>query len=226
MDSLVKGEIGMSIRVFLADDHQIVREGLRTLLEKQPNMEVVGEAKTGREAVQLVQGLLPHVIIMDIGMPDLNGIEATRQIVAKTKNVKVIALSMHSDKRFVVEMLKAGASGYLLKDSAFKELAQAIRAVVVDRIYLSPKIADLVIKDYIHLSPKAQFSVFSLLTPRERQVLQLLSEGKTTKGIGSDLQVSVKTVETYRQQIMDKLNIHSIAELTKYAIREGLTSLE
>jgi len=216
----------MSIRVFLADDHQIVREGLRTLLEKQPGMEVVGEAKTGREAVQLVQGLLPHVIIMDIGMPDLNGIEATRQIVAKTQSVKVIALSMHSDRRFVVEMLKAGASGYLLKDSAFKELAQAIRAVMVNRVYLSPKIADLVIKDYIRLSPKTEFSIFSLLTPRERQVLQLLSEGKTTKRIGSDLQVSVKTVETYRQQIMEKLNIHSIAELTKYAIREGLTSLE
>ena len=163
---------------------------------------------------------------MDIGMPDLNGIEATRQIVAKTQSVKVIALSMHSDRRFVVEMLKAGASGYLLKDSAFKELAQAIRAVVVNRIYLSPKIADLIIKDYISLSPKTEFSIFSVLTPRERQVLQLLSEGKTTKEIGSDLQVSVKTVETYRQQIMDKLNIHSIAELTKYAIREGLTSLE
>jgi DNA-binding NarL/FixJ family response regulator len=216
----------MSIKVFLADDHQMVREGLRTLLEKQPGMEVVGEAKTGREAVQLVQELLPHVVIMDIGMPDLNGIEATRQIVAKTQSVKVIALSMHSDRRFVVEMLKAGASGYLLKDSAFNELAQAIRAVVADRIYLSPKIADLVIKDYIRFSPKTEFSIFSLLTPRERQVLQLLSEGKTTKEIASDLQISVKTVETYRQQIMEKLNIHNIAELTKYAIREGLTSLE
>jgi DNA-binding NarL/FixJ family response regulator len=216
----------MSIRVFLADDHQIVREGLRTLLEKQPNMEVVGEAKTGREAVQLVKELLPEVIVMDISMPDLNGVEATRQIIAKTPSIKVIALSMHSDKRFVVEMLKAGASGYLLKDSASKELIRAVQTVAVNRTYLSPKIADLVIKDYIHVYPRTEFSVFSLLTPRERQVLQLLSEGKTTKGIGSDLQVSVKTVETYRQQIMDKLNIHSIAELTKYAIREGLTSLE
>ena len=216
----------MSIRVFLADDHQIVREGLRTLLEKQANMEVVGEAKTGREAVQLVKELLPEVVVMDISMPDLNGVETTRQIIAKTPSIKVIALSMHSDRRFVVEMLKAGASGYLLKDSAFEELIRAVQTVVVNRTYLSPKIADLVIKDYIRLSPKAQFPVFSLLTPRERQVLQLLSEGKTTKGIGSDLQVSVKTVETYRQQIMDKLNIHSIAELTKYAIREGLTSLE
>ena len=216
----------MSIRVFLADDHQIVREGLRTLLEKQPNMEVVGEAKTGREAVQLVKELLPEVVVMDISMPDLNGVEATRQIIAKTPSIKVIALSMHSDKRFVVEMLKAGASGYLLKDSASEELIRAVQTVAVNRTYLSPKIADLVIKDYIRLSPKVQFSVFSLLTPRERQVLQLLSEGKTTKGIGFDLQVSVKTVETYRQQIMDKLNIHNIAELTKYAIREGLTSLE
>jgi len=216
----------MSIKIFIADDHKIVREGLRTLLEKQPNMEVVGEAGNGRKTVQLVQELLPEVIVMDISMPDLNGIETTRQIIAKTPSIKVIALSMHSDKRFVVEMLKAGASGYLLKDSASEELIRAVQTVAVNRTYLSPKIADVVIKDYIRLSPKAQFSVFSLLTPRERQVLQLLSEGKTTKGIGSDLQVSVKTVETYRQQIMDKLNIHSIAELTKYAIREGLTSLE
>ncbi len=216
----------MSIRVFLADDHQIVREGLRTLLEKQPDMEVVGEAKTGREAVQLVQELLPHVVIMDIGMPDLNGIEATRQIVAKTQRVKVIALSMHSDKQFVVGMLKAGASGYLLKDSAFVELVQSIRAVVADRIFLSPKIVDTVIKDYTRLFPKIEISVFSILTPREREVLQLLSEGKTTKEIAFHLDVSIKTIETYRQQIMDKLDIHSIAELTKYAIREGLTSLE
>ncbi len=216
----------MSIKVFLADDHQIVREGLRTLLEKQPNMEVVGEAKTGRKTVQLVQELLPNIVIMDIGMPDLNGIEATRQIAAKTKSVKVIALSMHSDRRFVVEMLNAGASGYLLKDCAFEELINAVRAVVANRIYLSPKIVDTVIKDYTRLFPKTEISVFSILTPREREVLQLLSEGKTTKGIAFHLNMSVKTVETHRQQIMDKLDIHSIAELTKYAIREGLTSLE
>jgi two-component system response regulator NreC len=216
----------MSTRILLADDHRIVREGLRVLIEKQPNMEVVAEAENGRTAVELVQKLHPDVIIMDVAMPDLNGIEATRQIIAKALSVKIIALSMHSDRRFVVEMLRAGASGYLLKDCAFEELVHAIRAVVVNRIFLSPKINDIVIKDYLRLFPKTEFSVFSILTPRQRQVLQLLSEGKTTRQIASHLQVSVKTVETYRQQIMDKLDIHSIAELTKYAIREGLTSLE
>ena len=216
----------MSIKILIADDHKIFREGLRALIEKQPGMEVIEEVENGRKAVQLVRDLLPDVIIMDIAMPNLNGIEATRQIVAKIPNVKVIALSMHSDKRFVVEMLKAGASGYLLKDCAFEELAHAIRAVRTNRTYLSPKITDIMIKDYVRLFPKTKLSVFSVLTSRQREVLQLLSEGKTTSQIALDLQVSVKTVETYRQQIMDKLDIHSIAELTKYAIHEGLTSLE
>jgi DNA-binding NarL/FixJ family response regulator len=216
----------MSIKILIADDHKIIREGLRALVERQPGMEVIGEVENGRKAVQLVGELLPDVIIMDIAMPDLNGIEATRQIVTKTPSVRVIALSMHSDKRFVVEMLKAGASGYLLKDCAFEELVYAIHAVTANRNYLSPKIADKVIKDYIRLFPVGDLSVFSVLTPRQRQVLQLLSEGKGTSQIALDLQVSVKTVETHRQQIMDKLSIHSIAELTKYAIREGLTSLQ
>ena len=216
----------MSTRILLADDHKIVREGLRALIEKQPGMEVVAEAENGRTAVELVKKLLPDVVIMDVAMPDLNAIEATRQILTQTPEAKVIALSMHSDRRFVVEMLRAGASGYLLKDCAFEELIHAIRAVVINRTYLSPKIADIVIKDFVRLFPKTEFSVFSVLTPRQRQVLQLLSEGKTTKEIATHLQVSVKTIETYRQQIMDKLDIHSIAELTKYAIREGLTTLE
>jgi len=216
----------MSIRIFLADDHKIVREGLHTLLSKQTDMEVVGEADTGLIAVQLIKKLLPDVVVMDIAMPELNGVEATRQIVAEFPSIRVVALSMHSDKRFVVEMLKAGASGYLLKDCAFEELTKAIRAVVMNRIYLSPHLAEFMIKDYVHLFPTDKLSVFSVLTPRQRQVLQLLSEGKNTKKISIQLSMSVKTVETYRQQIMDKLNIHSIAELTKYAIREGLTSLE
>jgi DNA-binding NarL/FixJ family response regulator len=216
----------MSIRVFLADDHKIIREGLRTLLEKEPDIEVVGEAENGRKTVQLVQELLPNVVITDIAMPDLNGIEATRQIIANTPSVKVIALSMHSDRRFIVGILNIGASGYLLKDCAFEELINAIRAVVANGIFLSPMIVDTVIKDFTCLFSKINISVFSHLTSREREVLQLLSEGKTTKQIAFHLDVSVKTVETYRQQIMDKLDIHSIAELTKYAIREGLTSLE
>ncbi len=216
----------MSIKILIADDHKIIREGLRALIEKKPGMEVIGEVENGRKAVQLVQELLIDIIVMDIAMPDLNGIEATRQIVARAPSIKVIALSMHSDKRFVVEMLKAGASGFLLKDCAFEELIHAINTVRTNKTYLSPKIADMMIKDYVRLLPMGELSVFSVLTPRQRQVLQLLSEGKGTSQIAHDLQVSVKTVETFRQQIMNKLNIHSIAELTKYAIREGLTSLQ
>ena len=216
----------MSIKILIADDHKIIREGLRALIERKPGMEVIGEVENGRKAVQLAQELLIDIIVMDIAMPDLNGIEATRQIVARAPGIKVIALSMHSDKRFVVEILKAGASGFLLKDCAFEELIYAINAVRANRTYLSPKIADMMIKDYVRLLPMEELSVFSVLTPRQRQVLQLLSEGKGTSQIAHDLQVSVKTVETYRQQIMDKLNIHNIAELTKYAIREGLTSLQ
>ncbi len=203
-----------------------MREGLRTLIEKQPDMKVVAEVENGRMAVQLAQKLVPEVVVMDIGMPDLNGIEATQQILADNPEVKVIALSMHSAKRFVVEMLKAGASGYLLKDCAFEELALAIRTAIVNKVYVSPGINDMMIKAYVHNLSESEFSVTSILTPRERQALQLLAEGKTTKQIAASLKVSVKTIETYRQQIMHKLNLHSVAELTKYAIREGITSLE
>ena len=203
-----------------------MREGLRTLIEKQPEMEVVAEAENGRMAVQLARKLFPEVVVMDIGMPDLNGLEATRQILANNPKVKVIALSMHSAKRFVIEMLKSGSSGYLLKDCAFEELALAIRTVIANQIYVSPSINDMMIKEYVHNLSKTEFSVASILTPREREVLQLLAEGKTTKQIAVSLNVSVKTIETYRQQIMHKLNLHSVAELTRYAIREGITSLE
>jgi DNA-binding NarL/FixJ family response regulator len=203
-----------------------MREGLRTLIEKQPDMEIIAAAENGRMAVQLAQKLLPEVVVMDIGMPDLNGIEATRQILADNPKVKVIALSMHSAKRFVVEMLKAGASGYLLKDCAFEELALAIRTVIADKVYVSPAINHMMIKEYVDTLSKSEVSATSILTPREREVLQLLAEGKTTKQIAASLKVSVKTIETYRQQIMHKLDLQSIAELTKYAIREGITSLD
>ena len=215
----------MTIKVLLADDHKIVRDGLRTLLEKNPDIVVAGEAEDGREALQMAKKLLPDVVVMDIAMPDLNGIEATRQILADRSDVRVVALSMHSDKRFVSEMLKAGASAYLLKDCAFEELITAIRTVMKGKIYLSPGIAGVVIGEYIKKDAKADSSVFSLLSDREREVLQLMAEGKTTKEVASYLHVSVKTVETHRTNIMTKLDIHSIAELTKYAIREGLTSL-
>jgi len=217
----------MGIRILIADDHQIVRQGLRTLLEKEPDLEVVAEAEDGRATVRMVRELTPEVVIMDVAMPDLNGIEATRQIVSEFPGIKVIALSMYADRRFVVNMLKAGASGYLLKDCAFEELTRAIRLVMAHKTYLSPGVTDIVVKDYMQGTPATtKHSVFSALTPREREVLQLMAEGKSTSQIAERLHVSVKTIETHRQQVMNKLNIHSVAELTKYAIREGLTTLE
>ena len=185
---------------------------------------MIGEAADGRSAVDLTVKLKPDVIIMDVTMPDMNGIEATSRIIEKTPGIKIIALSMHSDKQFIVEMLNAGASGYLLKDAAFSEMVNAIHAVMTNRSYLSPDIAHTVIEEYKQLS-KEKLSVYSILTPREREVLQLIAEGKTTKEIAFKLDVSVKTAETYRQNIMDKLDIHTIAGLTKYAVREGLTRL-
>lgn len=213
------------MRIVLADDHKILRDGLRSLLEKQPGMEVVAEVEDGRTIVQLARELSPDVVIMDIAMPDLNGIEATRKIVCENAAVKVIALSMHSDRRFVEEMFKAGASGYLLKDCAFEELAGAISAVCTNRFYLSPDLAGKMIKEYTNKLESDDSSVFTALTAREREVLQLLAEGKTTGQIAAFLNLSEKTVETHRRHIMKKLGLYSIAGLTKYAIREGLTSI-
>lgn len=215
----------MSIKILIVDDHKIVREGLRTLLDKQTGMKVIGEAANGTAAVKIALELCPDIVIMDVTMPDLNGIEATRRIIAKNPKIKIIALSMHSDRRFMIEMLKNGASGYLLKDSAFDELAFAIKTVMKNQTYLSSQIADLVLKEYINQINKTEANAYSQLTPREREVLQMLAEGHTTKQISARLHVSVKTVETHRKQIMDKLNIHNIAGLTKYAIREGITKL-
>jgi two-component system response regulator NreC len=215
----------MTIKIILADDHQIVRQGLRTLLAAEPDMQVVAEADNGRTTLKLVQELSPQVVIMDISMPDLNGIEATRQILSQSPEVKVIALSMHSDSLFVLNMLKSGASGYLLKDCALEELVKAIRIVVRQKTYLSPGVSDILIKDLASNWSAGTSSAFSVLTTREREVLQLMAEGKNTNQIADDLCVSVKTVEAHRKQIMNKLNIHSVAELTKYAIRQGLTSL-
>ena len=173
----------MNIRIIIADDHQIVRQGLRTLLEREPDMQVVAEAEDGRRAVLLAREMIPHVIVMDVEMPELNGIEATMQILTEFPQIKIIALSMYSDRRFVTNMLKAGAGGYLLKDCAFEELVQAIRLAMTNRIYLSPGVADVVIKDYVSHAPAPTRSVFSVLSNREREVLQLLSEGKRTSQI-------------------------------------------
>ncbi|NQU08273.1 MAG: response regulator transcription factor [Candidatus Abyssubacteria bacterium] len=215
----------MSIKVLLVDDHQIMLQGLRALLEKQPDMDVVAEAGEGRTALRLARDLVPDVVILDVAMPDLNGIETARMIIAERPDVKVIALSMHSDRRFVVEMLKAGASGYLLKDCALEDLVRAIRVVIANQTYLSPEVAGTVVGDYVRKSSLNDTSAFSVLTAREREVLQLLAEGMSTKQIASCLNVSAKTVETHRQHIMEKLDTRSIADLIKYAVREGLTSL-
>ncbi len=219
----------MSVKVILVDDHQMFREGLRSLIDRQTDIEIIAEAADGRTTIKLLQELLPDVVIMDVSMPGLNGIEATRQIKATYADVKVIALSMHSSRRYVIEMLKAGASGYLLKDCAVKELCEAIRIVAAGQVYLNPRIGTLVINDYLqYLSENtvAKFADSSVLSVREREVLQLLTEGKRTKEIASILHVSIKTVERHRQNITGKLDLSSIAELTKYAIQEGLTSVE
>ena len=215
----------MTIKIIIADDHQIVRQGLRALLASESDMKVVAEADNGRSVLRQVEKLCPDLVIMDISMPGLNGIDATRQIIAAYPMVKVIALSMHSDSLFVLNMLKAGASGYLLKDCALGELVTAIRAVMGQKAYLSPGISDVVIKDYVSGQSTSGGSAFSMLTAREREVLQLMAEGKSTNEIAEHLCVSIKTVESHRKQIMDKSAIRSVAELTKYAIRQGLTSI-
>jgi two-component system, NarL family, response regulator NreC len=215
----------MNTRIVLADDHKIVRQGLRSLLESDKNFEVIAEAENGLTAVRLTIELLPDVVIMDVTMPDINGIEATKQIKKTCPHVKVISLSMHSDKRFVMEMLDAGASGYLLKDCALDELANAIKAVISDQVYVSPSLANVVIKDYSERLDVVINNPQSL-SQKEQMVLRLIAEGKNTKLIASQMGVSIKTVETHRQHIMEKLGLHSIAELTKYAIRTGLTTLD
>jgi DNA-binding NarL/FixJ family response regulator len=234
------------MKVLLADDHRIVREGLRSLLEAQDDMQVVGEADNGRVALEMAAESEPDVVVMDVAMPQLNGIEATRRLMNDQPATKVVALSMHSDRRYVSEALKAGATAYLLKDGAFEELVTAIRAVVANKVYLSPRVAGVVVDDYVRRLPgdKADgkpaaaseagpdagrpesAGAFQKLTAREREVLQLMAEGYATKEIATRLHVSVKTVETHRRQLMEKLQLYSVAEVTKYAIREGLTSLE
>jgi DNA-binding NarL/FixJ family response regulator len=215
----------MSLPVLLADDHEIVRVGLRVLIERLGGMAVVAEADSGRAAVQLAKKLKPAVVLMDISMPDLNGIDATRQMVAAAPGVKVIALSMHADTRYVAGMLQAGARGYLLKESVADEIGRAVQAVLAGEVYLARKIAGVVVQDYVQRLASEE-GASSPLTGREREVLQLVAEGRSTKGIAAHLHVSIKTIETHRSQIMDKLDLHSVAELTKYAIRQGLTSLD
>ena len=215
----------MSIRIVLADDHNILREGLRLLIEKQEDMEVVGEAENGRTAVELAYKLKPDIVVMDVSMPDLNGIEATRQIVGRIEGVKVVALSMHSGREYVMDMLQAGVSGYILKESCPEDLARAIRLVSTGKTYLDPEIAEVAIDTAVNPRSVADRPKAEELTRREREVLQLLAEGNSTKQIAARLFVSPKTIDTHRWHIMKKLNLDSLPELTKYAIRAGLTSL-
>ena len=216
----------MSIKILLADDHAIVRHGISRAIQQQEGMEIAGEANDGLQTIDKVREIQPDVVLMDIAMPGLNGIEATRQVTRDYPNVKVIALSMHSAKKFITEVLKAGASGYLLKDCEFDELVSAVREVMAGKTYISPAIADVVVDNFVRSSPEEGPSAFSSLTNREREVLQLMAEGKTTKQIGLCLHISPKTVEAHRLRVMNKLEIDNVAQLTKYAIQEGLTSPE
>ncbi len=215
----------MSIQVLLVDDHQIMRAGLSALLADEPDIEVVGEASDGREALGLVRTLSPDIVVMDVGMPEMNGVEATRRIKAEHPRVKVIALSTHTDKRYVHHMLDSGASGYVLKLAAREELLRAVRAASAGKVYLSPEIAGLVVERSTHGEAGVEPSVYSILGAREREVLQLVAEGKTSAETAKEMRISIKTVETHRRNIVTKLGLHGVAELTKYAVREGLTSL-
>jgi DNA-binding NarL/FixJ family response regulator len=216
----------MKIGIVLVDDHKIFREGVRNLLEHQDSIQVIGEADDGRQAIELVRKLSPQVVIMDVTMPNLNGVDATLRILEENQKVKVIALSMHSHQHLVKEMLKAGASGYLLKECAFEELVRAIHMVFDEnRIYLSPEITQLMLEDYLHPHRKQNTPDSSLLTSKEKEILKLVAEGQTSEKIALNLDMSRRTVEKYRGRIMNKLKIDNLAELVKFAIREGLVNL-
>ena len=215
----------MGVRIILADDHKIMREGLRALLAKQKEIEVIAEADSGRGVIELCSQLHPDVVVIDISMPDLNGIDAARQITRQAPDIKVIALSMHSDKKYVKEMLAAGASGYLLKDAAFEELGMAIATVLKNKTYLSPQITDTVVKDYVNENVPRDSIASTALSAREREVLQLLAEGRSAKEIAMSLSISALTVEFHKYQMMETLGLHSNAELVHFAIKNGLVEL-
>ena len=212
--------------VLLVEDHTLMRSGIRAMLEASGDMKVVGECADGREAVSVYQRLQPDIVLMDVAMPNLNGIEAARQIVSSRPGARVIMLSMHADGQYVFESLRAGASGYVLKDAAFADLMAAIQAVSEGRRYLSPPLADVVMTDYVRASRGEKVATaIDKLSAREREVLQLIGEGNPSAEIARKLFISVRTVETHRQHIMEKLGIHSVAGLTKFAIKHGLCSL-
>lgn len=213
------------IRIVLADDHKLMRGGLRVLLEQQQDFAVVGEASDGREAVALVSSQKPDVLVMDIGMPNLNGIEAAAQITQNHPEISVVMLSMHSDESYVLRALKAGAKGYLLKDSAETDLIRAVHSVAEGKSFFSPAVSKVLLDDYVRkLKRSGTEDPYDLLTPREREVLQLVAEGKSNKDVAQLLNLSVYTVETHRSNIMEKLNLHGVPELILYAVRKGIIS--
>ena len=216
----------MTIRIVIADNHALFAEGLRSLVERQPDFAIVGEASDGREAVARARELRPDVVLMDVVMPGLNGLDATRQIRQEVPDTRVLALSMHVDKRYVLGMLEAGASGYVAKEASFDEVARALRAVAAGHVYLAPNIAGLVVEDYARRASPGTPDAAAALSPREREVLQLLAEGAPARRIARQLHISVKTVETHRRNILAKLELDTVADLVRYAIREGITSLE
>ena len=214
------------LRILLADDHIVMRTGLRALLERQPNLEVVGESENGRETVALAASLKPDVVVMDVGMPVLSGIEATQTIVTQNPTVAVVILSMHADESYVMRALKAGARGYLLKDSAAADLIGAIQAISQGKSFFSPKVSRILAEDYVRvLKQKGAVDTYDLLTSREREILQLLAEGKTNKEVATALNISPYTVETHRSHILQKLDLHNSAELVLYAVRKGIILL-
>ena len=213
------------IRILLADDHKLMRSGLRLLIEQQPDLSVVGEAGDGREAVSMVKSLRPDVTVMDIGMPNLNGIEASHQITHSHPEIAVVMLSMHADESYVLRALKAGAKGYLLKDSAEADLIRAVRAVAGGKSFFSPVVSKVLLDDYMRkLKRSGAEDAYDLLTPREREILQLVAEGKSNKEVANLLNLSVYTVETHRSNIMQKLNLRGVPELILYAVRKGIIS--
>ncbi len=215
----------MSLRVLIVDDHAILRDGLRSLLESEEGLTMVAEAEDGRQACELAAEARPHVVIMDVQMPGLNGLEATRKILKKAPQVRVLVLSMYTARRFVARALEAGARGYVAKDCAFEEIVQAVQTVARGGVYLSPQVAAPLEEDLRRLD-SGRPSALDALSPREREVLQLLAEGSSTRAMAAELGISVKTAETHRHNVMKKLDLHTVAELTKLAVREGLTTLD
>jgi DNA-binding NarL/FixJ family response regulator len=214
----------MVAKVVLVDDHEIMREGMSALLRKYSQFEVVGQASDGRQAVEVVLQLKPDIVIMDVGMPNLNGIEATRRMLAQLPNLRVMALSTHSDGNIVAKMIKAGACGYMLKDSAFEELIEGLNTILEGKTFLCNKVSKVVFSEYVSMITNPQRTIDDELSSREREVLQMVAEGHTTKEIAEALNLSTKTVDSHREHIMEKLGIRNVAGLTRYAIREGLTT--